>query len=522
MVAVMGLPPVGGRAGGTVGACGDNGERKSAHYLPGAKDVMDVTIQGPTVQHREERRELMAPPLLRGRSMWLGRLRGLVFLVVLLGLVALSIAMYQKAFTPWVNVTLQADRIGNQLTEGADVKSRGVIIGEVRAVRAVGDGAELELRLRPEQAERVPADTRAQIVPTTLFGEKYVSLVFDGQPADESGRPGLGDGAVIAQDDSETAREFAAALDSLLPLLQTLDPPTVSTTLNALSSALRDRGDRIGSNLVLVRDWLAAFNPELDTLRSANEGLVDFNDTLTAGAGDISTLLRELSAVNRNLVRDQDALAAFLRDTTGVAGTAEGFVAENEQRFITLAAESVPNLRLYERYSPQFPCLLDGIARSAELGDTFGGLRSGLHITLEVVDNLEPFVPGDEPEYLDDPGPTCFGLEGEPIRPFPTYRNPDDGHRDGQGLDPRTGRTDGPPPDGPGGPYTYPDQRRKAPQDRGTSTSGSVMPSSAVTYDRVAVGRAVAPALGLQPDEVPDVAVLLFAPVARGTVVAPS
>jgi phospholipid/cholesterol/gamma-HCH transport system substrate-binding protein len=466
----------------------------------------------------------VAAPFLQGRALWRQRLWGLVFMVVLLGLVALSIAMYQKAFTPWVNVTLQADRIGNQLTEGADVKSRGVIIGEVRAVRAVGDGAELELRLRPEQAERVPADTRAQIVPTTLFGEKYVSLVFDGQPADESGRPGLGDGAVIAQDDSETARELAAALDSLLPLLQTLDPPTVSTTLNALSSALRDRGDRIGSNLVLVRDWLAAFNPELDTLRSANEGLVDFNDTLTAGAGDISTLLRELSAVNRNLVRDQDALAAFLRDTTGVAGTAEGFVAENEQRFITLAAESVPNLRLYERYSPQFPCLASGLARQAEsIADTFGRRQPGLHITLEFTDPNGPYVPGDETEYFDDAGPTCRGLIGAPEVPFPEYTDAEDGYRDGQEVDERTGQRSGSPPDGPGGPYTYPDQRRKAPQDRGTSASGRAGPPglavSQSTYDKAAVGRAVAPALGVGPGQVPDVAVLLFAPVARDTVV---
>ena len=34
-----------------------------------------------------------------------------------------------------------------------------------------------------------------------------------------------------------------------------------------------------------------------------------------------------------------------------------------------------------------------------------------------------------------------------------------------------------------------------------------------------AVGAVVAPALGLRPDEVPDVAVLLLAPVARDTVV---
>jgi phospholipid/cholesterol/gamma-HCH transport system substrate-binding protein len=444
------------------------------------------------------------------------RLSGLAFLAVLFGLIALSILFYQKAFTPVVEVTLETDKIGNQLTPPSDVKVNGVIVGEARKVESSTEGAIITLALQPDAAERIPSNVEARILPKTLFGEKFVELVLPDQPAGDM----IVAGGVIPQDRTETARETEEALNNLLPLLQTLNPEAVSTTLNAVSGALRDRGDRIGSNLVLVRDYFVEFNPELPSLQRNLQGTADFADTLTAATPDILSLLDDLSAVNRNLVRDQAALDRFLRDTTGVAGTIEDFVAENEQRFITLARESVPNLQVYERYSPQYPCLFNGIARSLELGETFGGLQPGLHITLEFVDDLGPFVPGDEPEYLDDSGPTCFGLDGEPIRPFPTYKNPDDGHRDGQAIDDRTGRTDGPPPDGPGGPYTYPDQRRKAPQDGGTSgASASAMPFSPASYDKAAVGATVAPALGVRPSEVPDVAVLLFGPVARDTVV---
>ncbi len=444
----------------------------------------------------------MAPPLARGRALAAQRLWGVAFLLVLAGLVALAVAMYQKAFTSWTTVTLQADRVGNQLTKGADVKARGVLVGEVRSVRSTPQGSELELRLRPEQAARVPADTRAMIVPKTLFGEKFVALEFEGAGVAAGG--GLVDGAVIAQDRSATARETSEALDSLLPLLQTLEPQAVSTTLNAVSSSLRGRGDRVGSNLVLARDYLREFNPELGTLQRDNALLAEFADTLTASTPDIATLLRELSVVNRNLVRDQTALERFLRSTTGVAGTAEGFVADNERRFVDLARESVPNLQVYERYSPQFPCMAASLVEDHRvISDSFGNLQPGLHITLEFTEDLAPFVPGDEPEYLDDPGPSCYGLIGEPIRPFPTYREAEDGYRDGQQIDTSTGRNDGPPPAGPEGPYTYPDQRRKAPQDAGSST----------TSGRAALGRAVAPALGMRPDEVPDVAVVLLTPL---------
>ena len=461
----------------------------------------------------------MAPPIVRGRAAAKQRLVGLLFLVVLAGLIALTVALYQKAFTPTVDVVLQADRAGNQLTQGGDVKARGVIVGEVRAITATPDGARIELALQRDKVAMLPADSRARLLPKTLFGEKFVALVVD----DASGAPPLAEGDVIGQDSSETARELATALDNFLPLLQTLEPEQVSTTLNALSTTLRGRGEQVGDNLVLARDYLRELNPELRVLAENFRGLADFADTLDASADDLVEVFDNLAAVNRNLVDTESELEAFLRSTTSVAGTAEDFVAENEQRFITLARESVPNLSLYAEFSPQFPCLSDGLARSTDLiGDTFGTLQPGLHITLEFTGDNGPYVPGDEPEYLEDRlGPTCRGLIGPPEVPFPEYVEAQDGYRDGQGVNEDTGERDGAAPTGPEGPHTYPDQRRQAGTGSGgTSGQASATPFSPASYDRAAVGAVVAPALGVGPGEVPDVAVLLFGPVARGTVVA--
>ncbi len=434
----------------------------------------------------------MPPPVVRGRALVAQRLKGLVFLAVLAGLIGLSIASYQKAFTPWLDVTLQADRIGNQLTQGADVKARGVIVGEVRSVEATDDGTELRLRLDPDKATLVPQGTAARILPTTLFGEKFVALVFD-DPAGP-GEPSLSDGDVIAQDRSSTARETSEALDSLLPLLQTLEPDTVSTTLNAVSSALRGRGDRIGSNLVLARDYLSQFNPELGRLQANLAGTADLTDTLDAAAPDILALLDDVSAINRNLVRDQAAIDRVLRDTAGVAATAEEFTAENEQRFITLARESVPNLEVYARYAPQLPCLLDGIVRQLPRGEAFGGLQPGLHITLELTEDNGSYVPGDESAYGEDVGPRCFGLDGDPIVPFPITIKVTDGYCDeyeqaNEGV------------------------QTECVRDEDSGRQSGPTPFSPAAYDRAALRAQVAPALGLTPPEVPDVAVLLSAPL---------
>jgi hypothetical protein len=119
----------------------------------------------------------VAPPLRRGSALLGQRLTGLLFLGVILGLIGLTIALYQKAFTPVVRVVLEADSIGNQLSVGGDVKVRGLIVGEVRGVSSTGDGATLDLALDPDQVDLIPADVEAQLLPKTLFGEKFVSLV---------------------------------------------------------------------------------------------------------------------------------------------------------------------------------------------------------------------------------------------------------------------------------------------------------------------------------------------------------
>ncbi|HYQ70010.1 MAG TPA: ABC transporter substrate-binding protein, partial [Actinophytocola sp.] len=55
------------------------------------------------------------------------RLLGIGFIVVIAGLVSLSIAMYNKAFTSVVKVSLTTDKLGNQLQVLGDVKVRGLI-----------------------------------------------------------------------------------------------------------------------------------------------------------------------------------------------------------------------------------------------------------------------------------------------------------------------------------------------------------------------------------------------------------
>lgn len=434
----------------------------------------------------------MSAPLLTGRRRVRQRLVGVLFLGVIVGLVGLAVALYQKAFTPVVMVSVQADRIGNQLSKGADVKARGLIVGEVRKVSSDGRQATLTLALTKDLVDQLPSDAQARMIPKTLFGEKIVDLVID----DTSTARPLRDGDVITQDRSQTARETSQALDNLLPLLQALKPAELSTTLNALSSTLRDRGDQIGDNLELVDTYLQGLNPELPALQDDLTGLADLTDTLDRTSPSYLRVLDDLAFTSRSLVDTRTQLSAFLTSTTGSTRELDQLLTTNSNRLIRLAADSLPSLQVYDRYSPEYGCLAKGLAAQSKLAEVaFGGAQPGLHITLEVAGDQNGYLPGDEPVYGEDAGPTCRGLPpNAPERPFPVDQEVTDGYCDDQEQ----------------APGVQTECEGREPVDPALLLGQSAA-------DRRAVGAVVGPVLGVPPTAVPDLAVLLFGPLARGT-----
>jgi len=100
------------------------------------------------------------------------RALGLCFVVLLLAALSMSVLAYRKAFTPVDWVTLRADHTGLQLSPGADVKLRGVLVGEVRSVSTDGGAATLRLALDPAQLGQIPGNVTARLLPKTLFGER--------------------------------------------------------------------------------------------------------------------------------------------------------------------------------------------------------------------------------------------------------------------------------------------------------------------------------------------------------------
>jgi virulence factor Mce-like protein len=403
------------------------------------------------------------PPAATGAALTRRRIAGVVFLAVISSLVWLTILMYQKAFTPVVHVALKTDRVGNQLSPHGDVKLRGILVGEIRKISATGSGATIDLAIKPEQARRIPANVTAQMLPKTLFGEKFVELAIPANPSTDV----LVDGSVISQDRSATAMETAQALDDILPVLQSLHPDDLSIALNALATALRGRGDRLGRSMATTAAYLRSFNPSIPQLGADLAALADVTETLSSVTPDLMRTLDNLSSSSRFLVSDRAELERFLASTRSFSASADDLLAKNEQNLVRLAVDSQPSLQLFARYAPEFPCFLAALRKYDPIvSKTFGGALPGLHITVEATTDNGGYQPGQEPKYRDTRGPDCWRL------PNPKVPAGDDKFDDGY-------RTE-------------------------TSTSS-------------AVSMVMAPAMGVPTSEVPDVAGLLLGPLAGGS-----
>ena len=371
------------------------------------------------------------PPSLAGkggpqRALALDRLRhrtyGLIFALVMALLAWLAIAFYNKQFTPVTLVNLETQRAGLQLDPQADVKIRGLIVGTVRKISATTSGATLQLAIDPSKVGLIPSNVVARLLPKTLFGEKYVDLVTPSHPSPQH----IASGDVIPEDRSQQAIEIDQVLNDTLPVLQAVQPQYLNATLNAIATALQGRGPEISQNIQITDSYLKKFNTQLPVLKHDIAALSSVANTFSAAAPDILRILRDASYTSNTLVQERTTLAGVLSQGTTTVQDTRKFVAANANHIIGVNIANVQALELLARYSPEVPCVIGALAKlTPRLEQAIGGTGSGgrLNITLEIVKGRPPYQPGlDNPQFADHRGPNCYGLPNNPPVPFPEYQ----------------------------------------------------------------------------------------------------
>lgn len=362
---------------------------------------------------------------------------GFVFIALVAALVAGTIAKYRGAFEDNVVVTVQADRAGLTLAPGAPIKLRGVEIGRVghidndpTADGGAGGKVSIELEIDADKVDRVPADVTAQIVPPTAFGAKYVQLT---PPADDPGSSGgtIRAGAVIPAD--RVTVEVDEAFENLTKVLDVARPAEVNSALTAVAGAVEERGQLIGNLITQTDTYLRSLNPSLRTLSADLRVADDVADAYDIARPDLVGMLTHTGEVSQTLVRQQASLRALERSMTGFSDQTDVLLRSSRHGLVASLGLLQPVTDVLERYSPELPCLVLGLASANGLAEAaVGGTHPGVTTITRIVPGRDPYTYQENlPELGADNGPACYGLpyvdaqEGRAVPPsFRTGANP--------------------------------------------------------------------------------------------------
>jgi phospholipid/cholesterol/gamma-HCH transport system substrate-binding protein len=334
------------------------------------------------------------------------RALGAGFIAIVLFFLWLTYAVFTQKFVESVPVTLTAATAGASLPSNADVKLRGMIVGEVRSIKPGPNGVTMTIAMKPGAIKKVPRNVSAEIVPKTLFGEKYISLIPPDIPSGET----LQAGDNIAK--AAVPIEVETLLNDLYPLLEAVPPAELSYTLTAVSTALDGRGEQLGKTLVTANDYLKKINPEVPQLVDDLTKFGKVSDGYAEAMPDLGRTLKNTVVTGNTVVAKRAQLQAFYEEGTKLSDTMTGFLDENGDNLITLSHESRPVLQVVSDYSPVIPCVLESLTEfTPKVASTFRD--DGLHIKVSLI------APEDQPDgyKADEHGtiPSKAALDAEPF-----------------------------------------------------------------------------------------------------------
>lgn len=331
----------------------------------------------------------------------------LILIVALIALVLVCSGFYFGTFSSSIPVTLVSDRAGLVMESGARVKLRGVSVGRVATVDFAANRSSLRLELDPDQSKRIPANVQAEIKATTVFGAKYVELIYPEHPSGAR----LTAGAVLQSRNVTT--EVNTVFQNLVGVLRQVDVSKLNATLTALAQAVRGQGERIGEATSAANEVLTAINPRMDTLAQDWRSIDGFSVAYSAAAQNILTILDMASTTSATVTDHAKALDSLLLSTIGFGQAGVDLLEPNEDGLARTVKVLEPTTGLLHKYSPTFTCMLLGAKWILDNGayDTMGG-GDGKSLVLDAA-----LAFGDDPYRYPDNLPIVAAKGGPGGKP---------------------------------------------------------------------------------------------------------
>jgi phospholipid/cholesterol/gamma-HCH transport system substrate-binding protein len=326
----------------------------------------------------------------------------LILVVVFAVLIWLSYALFAGTLRSEVPVTLTSDRAGLVMETNAKVKLRGVQVGRVTGITGGKEPVVLKLDIDPDQIKYIPANVEAQIRATTVFGAKFVDLVYPDDPSPKR----LAAGHVLKSRNVST--EVNTVFENIVSVLNQIDTAKLNSTLAALAEGVRGQGEKIGQATTDANQVLLQLNPRSDTIRADWQALKGFNDAYSGAAQDILTVLNAASTTSATVTSQAKQLDALLLATIGLSNSGISLLAPNQANLIKAINVLAPTTNLLYKYNPEYTCLLVGAKTLLDTGGYQAPGGNGRTLVLDTALSL-----GDDPYHYPDNLPV-IGAKGGP------------------------------------------------------------------------------------------------------------
>ena len=329
-----------------------------------------------------------------------------MFLVAIVAVLVFATATsFLGTFRSAVPVTLASDRSGLVLETGAKVKMRGVDVGRVREIEGGRGDARLLLDIDTDQIRYIPANVGARINVTTVFGAKFVDLVYPEHPKAQR----LLAGTVLQA--STVTTEVNTVFENVVDLLKMVDPMKLNAVLTALAEGVRGRGERIGAATTALNEVLTALNARNDVFRDDVRALKDLSDTYGAAAQDIVAILDSATTTSTTVVNHQSELDSLLLNAIGLSSEGTTLLGSSKDNLVSAINSLEPTTSLLQTYSPTYTCLLQGAKWIVDHSDpVFGG--DGRTFVVDVA-----LLPGNDPYVFPDNLPVIAAKGGPGGKP---------------------------------------------------------------------------------------------------------
>ena len=305
------------------------------------------------------------------------------------------------------------DICGQGIREGGDVKLRGVLVGRIANIRLLDSDCHIELDLFPEQVDQIPENVGAQIRAKTVFGEKWVELLYPDDPADAR----IAQGDEIPKDQTIDPLEVETILNVALPLLDAIDPENLAGALEALATGFVGHEDAAIKGINEGIEALRPFNDNRKNLEDGIDQLAASSQVLSDVDDDLLEALANLDDLNRFTVENEALIAENFEKAPELLGSLSNLFDSHFVDFTRIVDRGATVIGVLAARSDDLDRLLDALPKfnsgwirnldhqcrfrqatdepGKEVGDPVPGRCWRVHNIIST--SRGPYAPGEEP-----------------------------------------------------------------------------------------------------------------------------